>query len=313
MSSTGGKETLSDVLTYLGTITYEGFGQIVHAVSSNPETRDRNVVLVLVTAGGNPHAAFRIVRFLQSSYRTVTAFVPGLCKSAGTLLCIGANEISITETGELGPLDVQVQKPSELIGYSSGLAIPQSLAFLEASASGTLNSVLRTLIVDQGLGPEKAAEIAIQTTVGLYQPIYQQIDPLRIGEITREQAIAEDYAKRLRPEIPADALGRLVSGYSSHAFVIDRSEAVQLLQNVREPNQFELSLAATLGPDIWRLPHQPPSVTYDKARKEEPSVTQTRDAAEPSAEGRADQEDRPSAAGNGSPPLVGEPTTPRPS
>lgn len=135
MSSTGRKETLSDVLTYLGTITYEGFGQIVHAVSSNPETRDRNVVLVLVTAGGNPHAAFRIVRFLQSSYRTVTAFVPGLCKSAGTLLCIGANEISITETGELGPLDVQVQKPSELIGYSSGLAIPQSLAFLEASLS----------------------------------------------------------------------------------------------------------------------------------------------------------------------------------
>ena len=257
-----------DILKYTGTVTYEGFRKVVQEVSGSPETKDRDVILLLITLGGDPHAAFRIAQFLKTSYRRVIVFVPSLCKSAGTLICIGADEVSIAETGELGPLDVQVQKPSELIAYSSGLAIPQALAFLLESASESLKSLLHTLIVDQGLGPEKAAEIAVQTTVGLYQPVYAQIDPLRIGEITREQTIAEDYAKRLRPGIHQKVLSQLVTGYSSHAFVINRYEAAELLQNVRKPDQAELELASGLGQDIWRLPFKPTNVTYNKANEE---------------------------------------------
>ena len=41
-------------------------------------------------------------------------FIPRRCKSAGTLLLIGATSLIISDRGELGPLDVQLSKPDEI-------------------------------------------------------------------------------------------------------------------------------------------------------------------------------------------------------
>jgi len=112
------------------------------------------------------------------------------------------------------------------------------------------------------------------------------------------------------------ALAKLVSGYSSHGFVISRSEAAMLLPNVREPNESEIELAAKLGPEIWRLPFQPTRVDYDRVRQEpevsskgESDVTQRGDAADPKTEIEAGQGDRPGADGNGSAALVDTPSS----
>jgi ClpP class serine protease len=42
--------------------------------------------------------------------------VSGYCKSAGTLIALGANELAFGEHGELGPLDVQIAKRDEVLG-----------------------------------------------------------------------------------------------------------------------------------------------------------------------------------------------------
>ena len=117
-----------DILLYKGEISYEGFDRIVHDA---PETKRGKILLVLVTLGGDIDAAYRIAQYLRESYtEKLTVLVPSMCKSAGTLVCVGAHELVIGESGELGPLDVQVREKGELFSFHSGLAIPQALDYL---------------------------------------------------------------------------------------------------------------------------------------------------------------------------------------
>ena len=145
-------------------------------VRNRPPSPAGNVLLVLATMGGNIDSAYRIARYLRETYRHVTALVPGMCKSAGTIICIGANEVVIGDTGELGPLDVQVREPDELFSYTSGLAIPQALAFLEGSMLNAVRAVLLDVSGGGGLSVERAAEIAVRTASGAFAPIYAQIN-----------------------------------------------------------------------------------------------------------------------------------------
>lgn len=91
-----------DALPYAGPVSYEGFQSVIRGT---PDKKRMNVLVLLVTLGGDADSAYRIVWFLRPSYDKVTVFVPSLCKSAWTLNCLGAHEVVISEAGEFGPLD----------------------------------------------------------------------------------------------------------------------------------------------------------------------------------------------------------------
>lgn len=90
-----------------------------------------------------------------------------------------------------------------------------------------------------------AAEIASSMAVGLLAPVAGQIDLLRLGELSRSMEVAYEYGIRLNPNL-RKSIKKLVSGYSSHSFVIDREEAKDLFRTVREPTEAELILEAVL-------------------------------------------------------------------
>ncbi|HET8669219.1 MAG TPA: hypothetical protein VFM05_00940, partial [Candidatus Saccharimonadales bacterium] len=92
--------------------------------------RRENVALVLSTYGGDADAAFIIARYLKRFYKKFTLYVFGFCKSAGTLIALGADEIVMSHRGEFGPLDVQILKSDELMFRSSGLDIEQAVVSL---------------------------------------------------------------------------------------------------------------------------------------------------------------------------------------
>ncbi len=103
--------------------------------------RRNNVGLFLVTAGGDAHAAYRIATCLQNKYKKVTLFVSGYCKSAGTLIALGANEIAISDHGENGPLDVQMARKEELVSSESGLTATTALRNLNVEAFRTFEAI----------------------------------------------------------------------------------------------------------------------------------------------------------------------------
>ena len=69
----------------------------------------REVDVYIETPGGSGEAAEEIVRFLHGNFDTVSFLVSGEAKSAGTIVVLSGDEILMTDTGSLGPIDAQMQ------------------------------------------------------------------------------------------------------------------------------------------------------------------------------------------------------------
>jgi hypothetical protein len=61
------------------------------------------------TPGGSGEAAEEIVKCLHNNFDTVSFVVSGEAKSAGTIIVLSGDEILMTESGSLGPIDAQMK------------------------------------------------------------------------------------------------------------------------------------------------------------------------------------------------------------
>ena len=212
--------------------------------------RRKNVILLLVTFGGDPDAAFRIARCLQGKYEKFYLYVTGPCKSAGTLVALGAHELIFSDFGEPGPLDVQMSKKDEIFEQQSGLTVMDAITTLNEKAYAAFNEFfLETKGGPGSITMHSAAEIATQLTTGLFAGLYSQIDPMHVGEAGRAMKIADRYGIRLldcSKNMSKEALDFLNVQYPHHGFVIDRAEAELLFVNVRGPTDDEFLLAELL-------------------------------------------------------------------
>src|SRR5271157_4195568 len=66
------------------------------------------VDLLVVSNGGDPTVAWRIISLLRERVSKVGALVPQSAFSAATLLALGADEIIMHPCGNLGPVDPQI-------------------------------------------------------------------------------------------------------------------------------------------------------------------------------------------------------------
>lgn len=211
------------------------------SVLKKRQRKKEKAALIVCTEGGDPDAAFRIARHVQDAYKEHTAIVAGWCKSAGTLICVGANKIVMGPLGELGPLDVQLAKPDDLGGMSSGLTLDSAFRSLKAISFDIYEHFLLEMIKKSGgrITTRTAAQISAKMTSGLMSRIFEQIDPVKVGEDFRSTRIAEEYAERLNFKSKNliltssfDAMEALVRGYPSHGFVIDKAEAGSFFHRV---------------------------------------------------------------------------------
>lgn len=94
----------ADIIYYRGSIDRQCGADYI----TNLAPENNNVVLILCTTGGDPHAAYKIARALQAKYKKFYLYVNCYCKSAGTLIAIGSDEVIMGNGAELGPLDAQL-------------------------------------------------------------------------------------------------------------------------------------------------------------------------------------------------------------
>lgn len=241
-----------DILVYQGVITRAGYVAMTN-LCSRPK-RQKEALVILVTPGGDPNAAYRIARCLGASYDRFAIFVPTFCKSAGTLICVGAHELVIADMGELGPLDMQISKRDEVHEMGSGLDLLQVVGNLEEYAYTAFHKFLVDIRKRYQISTKIAAEMAAQLAVGLYGHIVNQLDPAKLGEINRTMLIAHEYGKRLADKYKNAKEGtipRLVTKYTTHGFVIDRKEAKELFHRVRAPTAVEDFAAMAVGTELY--------------------------------------------------------------
>jgi hypothetical protein len=274
-----------------------GFDELVYRFLCKRKVKRKSLLLFLTTEGGLPHPAYRIGRWLQDAYPGgITIVVAGWCKSAGTLICIAAYRLLITDTGELGPLDVQIAKTDEMWGErSSGLVVEAAFEKLQQESFKLFFKTLMAIKEEAGrITFKTAADLAAQMTIGQTRDIFAKIDPLTVGEDYRSNLITEQYAIRLNLKAQnlvqtnrVDGLHMLLRGYPSHSFVIDRQEASQLFRRVAVPDGRIAELAQILGNDVVLprniLRKESPRLEYLNA---EATTTKATGPAKGSAKGR---------------------------
>lgn len=243
------RELHSDILLYNGPLNRDSCIELMELCKNRK--RRPGLLFLLTSEGGDPDAAYRIGRGLQYAYEHVACLVSGYCKSAGTLVAIGAHELVMTNDGELGPIDIQMSKKDELWEFQSGLTVISALTALHEKAYLAFEHfLLETIRRGQGsISLKTAADIAQKLTTGLFAPIYGHLDPVHLGEGTRAMSIGNEYGRRLNHysrNLKSGSLDKLVSTYPDHGFVIDRTEAETLFFRVRKPSDLEQNIVDAL-------------------------------------------------------------------
>lgn len=249
------------VFFYNGPIDEQGCQELIkkcqEAVKCSADTEERKqVLLVLVTPGGDPHAAYRCASYLCHHFHEFHILVPGWCKSAGTLLAMGAHAIHITTFGELGPIDLQVvEKDAELMDSSATLH-----AALDAIRENTFQTYIRYMD-DLGQLPsislQTRSEISTKLTNGIHASITAKIDPRELGKMHRYLKLCYEYGMRLAERganLTEAGVRKLVYDYPQHGFVIDQYEAKQLfVNNIPEDLEGFREILNLVEPLDWSL------------------------------------------------------------
>lgn len=70
--------------------------------------KGKDLDVYIETPGGDGTVAEEIVRYIRSEYKRISFVVCGEAKSAGTIMTMCADEILMTKTASLGPIDAQM-------------------------------------------------------------------------------------------------------------------------------------------------------------------------------------------------------------
>lgn len=253
----------ANVFVYSGDIDYDGYGQLMQTLqpSSNQALRP-NSIMYLTTNGGHANAAYQIARLLQRMSEKFYLCVPSYCKSAGTLIALGASEIYMSSASELGPLDAQLPQRNEIGRRRSGMLVRTALEGLADETRRVFEEVMLSITVKSkhSISFEVASGIAATIATGVMRPVYAQINPDVLGNDLRDLSIATAYGDRLVSHggnATKQTVRKLVEDYPEHGFIIDAEEAASLFTVVKQVDEKMARLMFALGELVYvsRTPH----------------------------------------------------------
>lgn len=181
------------------------------------------VDLVVCSGGGSVTAARQLALLCRDFAEAVTIHVPRLARSAGTLLCLSADELVLGPLAELGPVDA-------LVGEAPAADQPQSfLAVEDVRAFGRMARDWFGVT-----GPEDALQVLAL--------VAQRVFPGSLGNLYRAdayiRAIATELLRFQLPDAADDELAAVVEALVTgrvHEDVITRRDAAALGLRVTHP------------------------------------------------------------------------------
>lgn len=198
--------------------------------------------LLLDHYGGNLEAAYQLIVFLRNRCETLRVFVPDFAKSASTLVALGADELWMNDSAEIGPLDAQIPDPHDPDHYISALDEFRSVDYLRTHSFEMINEFAKMLKRTTSLPTKDRLRLGIEYTTQLMTPLYGNVDPLHFGGAHRSVEMGMEYGRRVMeryayrdwsPREINELVRSLTWDYPSHSFVIDYLEALDLGLHVK--------------------------------------------------------------------------------
>ena len=195
------------------------------------------LTILLHSPGGTIEDAYRMVLTLRRYVDTIDILVPVWAKSAATFFCLNANTVYMGPNAELGPLDPQILDTTGGARMVSALESFKALEQLGQYSREALDTLVHHLLSHTHMDIKNALAQAHPLFSAVVTPLFQQIDPYKLGEAGRYLSVGEEYALRamrrwgyrhLDERDRKQIVNRLVWHYPTHSFVIDLLEAKEI-------------------------------------------------------------------------------------
>jgi hypothetical protein len=206
------------------------------------------ITLYLYTRGGDTMAAWGLINLLKQFCNNYEVIIPSKARSAGTLMCLGADKIMMTKQATLGPIDPSLNShlnPQNPTAPQNPQArIPVSVESIKGYFE----------YAKQELGISHESESS-----KIFLGLSQQIHPIVIGNVFRSrlqiQMLAANLLNTHFPE-NADKVQKIIkflcSDSGSHDYPIFRREAIDYLGlNIEKPSMEFYGVIKSIYDDIF--------------------------------------------------------------
>ena len=236
LESACGHKVIAYFLDEQGAIADE---QVFHLYEHLRRLGKQDVLCLWIhSRGGATEVPWKMVSLLREFSDHISVLVPYRALSAATQIALGADEIVMTEMGELGPVDPSRRHPllpREEVRTGERKPIPISVQ--------DLRHVLKFL--EREIGKDKLTPEAAAT---VYTALFEKVHPLAIGALEQSWALAQQVSEGLllthmkgdgAAERVKAIVDRLSDHYKSHLYQIGRREAREMGLPVRDATAAE--------------------------------------------------------------------------
>jgi hypothetical protein len=197
--------------------------------------KTKNLDVFLFTRGGATDSVWPLISLLRQYGEHITVFVPFRAHSAGTLICLGADEVVMSEAGELSPIDPttgnQFNPPDPTnMQNRFGISVEDVTAYFQ-------------------LASKRAQITTVEDKIEVFKELTKQVHPLALGNVERVYSQIRRLAHSLLElhlekndgsTKTDDIIKALTEEFYSHVHAINRGEAIALLGDwVRAPSDEE--------------------------------------------------------------------------
>lgn len=181
--------------------------------------------LLLVSVGGDPTVAWRIVSLIRERCEKFSVLVPHAAYSAATLIVLGADEIIMHPNGNLGPTDPQITVPKSSKGEGVSFGSEDLSAFLRYVKTNVSNDEDVLAAAFQKFCEDAGSSIAI----GVAERSSQL-------SLSMGQKLLETHMKGESTAKAKDIAQRLTKDFFHHGYPVNRSEAEEIGLKVAKAN-----------------------------------------------------------------------------
>ncbi len=202
---------------------------LAQIAEADPDYRKRSLWLLVHSPGGLIPSSYVVAKRLRQTFKDITAFVPHIATSGGTIITLAANRVVMGDFSRIGPVDPQVP-------YSQN----QESHIVRVSAN-TMQRALDDL--KQDLETTAPDEVTYP-----YQVLTRQVDPVLLQDWNAELLAVASYMNELLglADYERERINRLIASlvYTAHPhdFVVDRERAESYGVNLEEGKDAELEL-----------------------------------------------------------------------
>lgn len=197
---------------------------IIAAIQSIPK-EFRELDFIIISNGGDPIAAQRLISFLRERFDKITVMIPYVAYSAATILALGADEIIMHPFSNLGPVDPQLSfVKKDFMGQDTQYKY----------SSEDIRNYIAFLKEDVGISDQKYLAKAISN-------LNADVGAIHIGGAKRSQQLSLTLSEKLlvthtgNRKLAQKIARQLNSSFYDHGYAVSRREARDMGLKVAYP------------------------------------------------------------------------------